>query len=293
MSYDFSVTTHGKWLLAGEHAVLRSCPAIVFPVPSKQLTLNYLTNENELRAEFTGTAGDDIHLLFWGVIERGLELVNHSLSELTGHFHIENTIPVGAGMGASAALSAAVARWFVWSELIEEEKLYEFARQLENLFHSESSGVDIAGVLAKDGLVYNRFSDPEPLEMNWKPRWFLSYSDQVGMTSHCVKKVKEFRVRNPDLSNRIDEDMQHSVLTAIHALQKPDGLTELATAINQANVCFSQWGLAGGKVEQHIGELLAAGALAAKPTGSGSGGYILSLWSDELPSGLPYEFIPV
>ena len=57
-----------------------------------------------------------------------------------------------------------------------------------------------------------------------------------------------------------------------------ESLSQLANAINSARQCFIDWGLAGGHVEKHIEDLLSAGALAAKPTGSGDGGYVLSLW---------------
>lgn len=41
MSYDFQTTTHGKWILAGEHTVLRGHGALVFPILGKKLTLSY------------------------------------------------------------------------------------------------------------------------------------------------------------------------------------------------------------------------------------------------------------
>ena len=41
MFYDFETTTFGKWILAGEHAVVRGHEALVFPIKEKQLTLRY------------------------------------------------------------------------------------------------------------------------------------------------------------------------------------------------------------------------------------------------------------
>ena len=284
MLFDFQTRTHGKWILCGEHAVLRGSPAIVFPVNEKFLQLQYLASEQDLNAEFKGDFPDDIHLLFWSVLEEGLHLTNHKLQNLTGHFIIENSVPVGAGMGGSAALCTAIAKWFAWKQFIENHEVYEFARQLENLFHNESSGLDIAGALAETGMVFTREGRQETLLQSWQPNWYLSHSNQVGITSHCVKKVKDLFVERPELAKSIDADMQESVKTALSALKEPinTGLHKLAQAINQAHNCFQRWGLASGKVEQHINLLLEMGALAAKPTGSGDGGYILSLWPQDI-----------
>ena len=115
------------------------------------------------------------------------------------------------------------------------------------------------------------------------------------MTSHCVKKVKELWEQDPTLAKRIDENMQASVKAAAESLQMSatEGLEQLSEAINKAKICFTQWGLASGKVEQHINQLLETGALAAKPTGSGDGGYVLSLWAEPAPEALLKDMIAV
>ncbi|MFI4919641.1 MAG: mevalonate kinase, partial [Legionellales bacterium] len=41
MFCDFETTTFGKWILAGEHAVVRGHEALVFPIKEKQLHLQY------------------------------------------------------------------------------------------------------------------------------------------------------------------------------------------------------------------------------------------------------------
>ncbi len=291
MSYDFSTTVSGKWILAGEHAVLRGCPAIVFPLKNRALTLQFTHTTDKLHAEYSGQYDE----LFMRVIEYGLQIVNQTISGLSGKFIIHNTIPVAAGLGASGALCTAVGRWFIWKNLITENDLYTFARELENIFHGESSGVDIAIAIAGEAILFHKSGSSKLLEPQWQPSWCLTYSDQIGITSQCIKKVKELWQRDAELGQRLDKDMETSVALAIKALHsdQTNGLPLLANAINQAKNCFTQWGLASGKVEKQISELLAAGALAAKPTGSGDGGYVLSLWAEAVPESLISRVIPI
>ena len=282
----FETKTNGKWILTGEHAVLRGKSAIVFPLPEFTLTLQYQKTEGAAKVAVTGLHHQELQLLFWGVLEQGLEMLNLPVSHLQGHFNLHNEIPIGAGMGASAALCVAVSRWFTAMGYLQNVSDFTFAKQLEDLFHSESSGVDIAGVGASQGLLFTREQPIVPINLAWQPHWYLTPSDQVGMTNHCVKKVKNLMETNPQLAIRIDELMQNSTELALSALQEsgPNQLTQLATAINQAKICFTQWGLCSGNVENCIDQLLQAGAIAAKPTGSGAGGFVLSLWDKPAPS---------
>lgn len=281
MSCDFSTTTHGKWILAGEHSVLRGGQAICFPVLGKTLTLQYEQRPQALTAQFAGQFATDTHLLFWSVLERGCELLGKPIASLSGHCNVINNIPVGAGLGTSAALAAALTQWFIWQQLIPASQLYRFARRLEDLCHGQSSGVDIAGALATcNGILFQTDSAATELHCHWKPHWYLTPTHQLGVTAHCVKQVNDLQASDPAKAAVLDEQMQTSVSLAVTALQSPktEGLAQLAEAIKLARDCFIGWGLAKGKVQQVMRQLSAAGALAVKPTGSGDGGFILSLW---------------
>src|SRR4051812_15336453 len=122
--YDFQTKVHAKWILAGEHAVLRNSPALVFPVPNKYIELFYIRAEDELTADFSAPYGETLLLFFWGVLEEGLHHLGLKRECLKGKFFLKNNIPMGAGMGFSAALCVAVARWFAFQKWISDDELF-------------------------------------------------------------------------------------------------------------------------------------------------------------------------
>lgn len=293
---SIETTVYGKTILLGEHAVIRGCPALVCPVFARSLRLKFEQNDAPLSLTLSGSHGQELKLLFWGVIERAFEMLGVARDQIKGHFEIESTIPVGAGMGASAALCVGVGRWFEWKKLVPGGELFEFCRQLENLFHGESSGLDIAVALYGRCLRYVRGGERTPIEFAWKPKWYVSYSGQRGVTSECIQKVKVLSDANPKFAKSIDEQMKFAVLKAEAALMQPESdeaHEQLALAINQARGCFNEWGLTGGAMGRHLDELVKAGAVAVKPTGSGDGGFVLSLWRSEPPPQMSGSLIPL
>ncbi len=298
MSPLMQTHVYGKWILAGEHAVLRGCPALVFPSFARSLELSfYAANESvseTLHADFGGELGREMSLIFWSVLEKALETVGHDRHEIKGRFHLVNTIPLGAGMGASAALCVALGKWFCWRNWVSEADLYEFSRGLENLFHGESSGVDIAVALSSQGLHFERNAKRYPVIPKWEPQWYLSYSGKRGVTSECVNKVKGLFEKKPRSAELIDKDMHDAVLMAEDSLSRnseEEGFELLADAINKARSCFERWGLTNGETGTQMTRLLSHGAAAVKPTGSGDGGFILSLWRTPPPIEIAAELL--
>lgn len=281
MFYDFETTTYGKWILAGEHAVIRGHGALVFPIKEKRFILKYraATTNN---AEYNGYNGQEMHLLFGVVLDHGCKLLGCSPNLLQGHFHIDNTIPVGGGMGASAALCVAVSRFFAFKKIISDERCNEFAKELEHLFHGKSSGLDIAGVSANGGL-YFKEGAATPLKQTLSPIWYLSSCNEIGITATCIQKVQRLWDKDPVAAQQIDMQMVNAVNEARTALEQEDvsGIELMTTAIQNAADCFAQWGLITDSLQQHMTQLYDNGALAVKPTGSGGGGYVLSLWDKE------------
>lgn len=281
----FKVETYGKWILAGEHSVLRGFPALVFPLKDRGLHLEYEESDQPIKVHFGGDHGLDLRLPFWGLLEQALEKVGKSRDDLSGHLNLQLNLPLGAGLGASATICGAVAKWFVHQGWVKEQDTFSFALELENIFHGESSGVDLAVALSGQGLRYLRKGEKETIGFNWKPKLYLSYSGHRAVTSECVIQVKDLLHKNSSLGEKLDKQMGEAVQMAEKALQENlECLMQLKVAILLARECFESWGLCDGPMGSHMSELEQRGAIAVKPTGSGGGGYALSLWSEEPPA---------
>lgn len=292
MSYDFETITHGKWILAGEHAVLRGHAALVFPLTDKTLTLRYNKSDAPLHITHDGPYGEECSDPIWQLINTAFNTLNITSSDVTGELNITNHIPIGAGMGASAALCVAMTRWFQ-NFFDPNIKSFEFARMLEDCFHGQSSGLDIAGAAAPCEGVYFKSGVTTPIASTWKPNWYLSYSGEPGITSECIQHVQTLWQHDKPRAQALDNQMADSVLQAREALLNttPEAIPLLAKAMHQAADCFQAWGLINTTLKTHMASIRDAGAIAVKPTGSGGGGYVLSLWESIPPSHTPHTFI--
>lgn len=305
---SFETTTFGKWILSGEHSVLRGQEAIVFPLVSKKLHFHYeeLSHlKSGIQVKAVGNNASDIESIVSALYTKAFEIIDKEVPhDFKGLVRIQNTIPLGSGLGASSSLCVAFGRWFAFMGYVESEKIYEFSRKLENLFHGESSGVDIAVVLKERPLIFKRPNEITFWPNYFKPNLYLSYSGQRGVTKDCVDKVKSLFDSQPEKALTLDEKMKEVTETLkksflissdqeILSLQeKEQRLLMVIEGFQKAYEVFNQWGLTLGAVDFHIEKLTSLGALACKPTGSGGGGYVLSLWPEGFePKSKDIDFI--
>ena len=283
------ILTHGKWILAGEHSVLRGVPALVFPLKSKYLRVRAsYEKSNQRKIEYLGETGGEYEIFFRSVVVKLCEILELDSSEVfSRQICIDSNLPVGTGLGASAAFCASMCQLFCSWGYIDKQNLFHLAIQLENLFHGESSGVDLAVCFSGQGLLFERSARRDVFVPKWFPHLYVSYTGQRGITFDCVNKVKALLESRPSLGLSLDDQMRTAVSTCEIALLKTDAcLDDLRQGMDLALDCFQQWGLVTSAVQFEMERLKNAGALAVKPTGSGGGGFVLSLWR-ERPARVP------
>jgi mevalonate kinase len=287
---QLTVTAYGKCILAGEHAVLRGGPAVVFPVTNRCVTITYWPGNTPLTVVLDAACEPALSLIFSGVLDAACTKLGVSREQLQGRVSLVNQIPLGRGMGFSAAFCVAITKWLIALGYLDSSHLAAFAIRLEDYFHGTSSGVDIVGSLSSQGVWFTGAADNVmPLAPSWKPRLGLLHSGRVSVTAHCIKAVQAFCESDPQAARQVDQDMQRACMMVKQALEQPQGgFEQLAAAIRLAHRCFERWGLVPDEVATQIQRLEAAGAAAVKMTGAGDGGYLLSLWS-EYPADIAFD----
>ncbi len=162
----------GKLILSGEHAVVKGAPAIAFAIDRFVATHIVPSDEPPFKKlDFIKTSLDLRYHAFLKksikinqVIEKPEALIAYCVAQLKNHFEnnsenntgkntepgfalsTQTNLPVGCGMGSSAALILSIyqALQGAFGFLLSTEAARELAIEAENLIHGKSSGLDIA-----------------------------------------------------------------------------------------------------------------------------------------------------
>jgi mevalonate kinase len=261
----FETTVPGKWVLAGEHSVLRGATAVALPHPELSLSLRFEPSMGHRLVVVPESAQPIVMAILDSL---------RALPSLSGTLWIESTIPVGAGLGSSAALCVALTQWLAEPLGIPRGDWIPFATRLEDRFHGESSGMDVAVIAAGKPVAFTRGQPVKPLEITRLPRF----------TSDCVAQVEVFRASHIGEAAQLDEQMAAASLEAIQGLQlyntgrSPTALEHIARAMLKAQDCFFGWRLVPDEAIKLQRSLRDQGALASKLTGAGGGGMVVALW---------------
>ena len=278
---NFESKCFGKCIIAGEHAVIRGGTAVVFPVMSCSLNAQYFESKKPLEI-ISENIDRDFEQAIIQTLDLACDKAKVKMNKLLGELRIKNSVPVGSGLGASAVLCVTIARFFNYKKWILEEKIIPFATDLENFFHGKSSGVDIAVVQLGEPIKFQKDARYEPLNLKLNFQLYVTYTGEKSKTSDCVKKVSGIFEKEPELGHKIDQQMKKAV-----SFVETESMDSWIKAFEIASNCFELWGLVTPQMIIHMSWVLSQGALGLKPTGSGGGGYILSIW-DKLP---PQEFL--
>lgn len=280
--------THGraKLILNGEHAVLGSARAIVFPWTEGAVARASKRMAGAASFELEGlppgaqVREESIRAL-WAMtdvlVARGFD--GAAFMDVRARLKV----PAGVGFGASAALGVAVAR--ALAPGLSDDVLREAAMAWEMCAHGSASGVDVAAAMSDAPLSFRRGELPERL--NVRPGRSVLVPvlvEAAPSTREMVSRVQAWAAAAPrawqSFCDNADE-RSNRMAAALEAGQ-PD---LVGRAMNEAHEALREL-----RVLTPLTDLVArlarrSGAYGAKITGAGGGGAVVALMDASLVDG--------
>jgi mevalonate kinase len=300
MSDPFKLTarTPAKLIISGEHSVLYGQPALAMAVDrytqttttwhdsphiyfnllnlsyAKSFTYNTLQRiRKNLHQDYGNFLNGGCNIR--AVLKRPFELLQYSVSNLFDALNIQllkgveiavdSSIPMGCGMGSSAAaiISAIYALTNFLNINWQANDYVNFAKQIENLQHGRSSGLDLH-LVTHGGFM--RFQDgcAEARPVPQIQMYIINTGAPDSTTGECVTKVAELFKRDPNLALEFG-----TVTNAIDMAIAQNDIEALKIGIRANHKLLDRIGVVPAKVSKLVAEIEAQNG-AAKICGAGA-----------------------
>ena len=283
----FSVTSPGKIILFGEHAVVYGEPAIATPVFSTQAKAIVSARIQGKPGEIWIEAPDISLSTSIDQLEKNhplrsaIQLVigDKDLDQVPScNIQVISEIPPSSGMGSSAAISISIIRAFsaFLGNRLNDEQVSNFAYEVEKIHHGTPSGIDNTVISYQKPVYYRKGNPFEFLEIAEEFSVLIAYSGMPGNTREAVEGVRERWQKEPDRYNQIFSRMGEISQEAKVIIEtgNPDHLGSL---MNENHELLQEIGVSTPELNQLVLEARNAGALGAKLSGGGLGGHIIAL----------------
>jgi mevalonate kinase len=257
----------GKLILCGEHAVVYGYPALAMAIDLKtQVDVSPSTGATHVVGPTDPRLDEALRV---AAPHRGLEI------------RIRSDIPMGRGMGSSAALAVAWVRALAdaaGEPPLTHETVFARALPIERVFHGNPSGLDVATSARGGVLKFRRATPPliEPAGTVPAVEIVALDSGSMGATSEIVAQVASLRPGIDPVLERIGALVER----AGGALSDPAALGPLLT---ENHALLRELGVSTPALDDLVALALNAGALGAKLSGAGGGGVVLALATDATP----------
>ena len=307
----------GKLILSGEHAVVYGKPAlamaidryaqsIITPESSDLVSFNLVdlhqSNSFTLRAlgELKNRVLKNYHMFLSGelgireVLHKPIELFEFAFItildglhlKLTGGLNIQtqSNIPIGCGMGSSAAtvLSSLRAVGHYFRVDFRPDWYMKYSLEAEKLQHGHPSGVD-SYISLHGGCALFREGEAKSVPLPRAQIYLVNTGTPETTTGECVVAVRnEFR------NDTIWNDFEAVTLSLEQALRTND-MIDVQRAVRENHRLLTRIGVVPARVQSFISEVESLGG-AGKICGAGSvagdqGGMVL-VFAEELPTEL-------
>lgn len=280
---------HAKLILFGEHVVLYGNPAIAMPVPALRVTATARRRSGRVRVDFAG-AGPEPALgriavadLDAGTIPRLAAAVTCDRFGWSGDgigVEIHSDIPVGRGLGSSAALAAAVIESVasLHDTSLTPDQHFELIQHCETVTHGKASGIDARTVAHTSGPVWFQSGAVRPLELTGRGDTVLLVVDTgvFASTHQAVALVGErIAALGTDAAPLLDRaaDLTEAAAQDLAAARP----VELGAKMTETQHLLDRLGVSCPAIDEVITAARDVGVWGAKLSGGGLGGCVIAV----------------
>jgi mevalonate kinase len=269
---------HSKLILVGEHIVVYNKPAIVIPFPLKIRT-QIIDSPGEVTISSDFYTGNLLGFPGKGILECIQSTFKRCNKPMEGiQIQITSDIPVGRGLGSSAALATAIVRgiYAYFHKVLTIDELYSLVEIAETFAHGKPSGIDMMSVASDKPIFYQRPMGGSPLLLKKPIHMVVADTGKVGDTKRAVEHVYNSILQKPDVIGNIIEQIEDIVLKSKEAITFGDS-EKLGNLLSQNHEKLMELGVSDPMLDHLVIAARNSGALGAKLTGGGMGGCIIAL----------------
>jgi mevalonate kinase len=281
-----SAKAPAKLILLGEHAVVYGHPAIAVPIPSLWLKATCQANIRPPRG-FTvsapqlgidGSLSDlsEIHPLRVAIL---LTLQHLRITETPSvHLYVHANFPFSSGLGSSASLAVAVVQALsgFLGHPLDLPTVNALAYQVEISAHGTPSGVDNSVISYNQPIWFVKDQTPQVLTPGSDFHFVIADTGVKKSTAVTVGELAAKRQQEPlDINTHYDA-IGKIVSRGRVAFETGDSV-EFGKLMNENQDHLAAISVSSAELDNLISAILQAGALGAKLTGGGRGGFMLAL----------------
>jgi hydroxymethylglutaryl-CoA reductase len=261
----------GKVILLGEHVVVHGKPAIVAGLDRGVRVIIEPGRDSTTLDPRVAEA-----------LQRAITLLGIEPADLT--LRISGDLPIGMGLGSSAALAVALLRALADAAgfAIGEDDVAAHAHEIEKLFHGTPSGVDSTAA-THGGLLWFEAGPPprhERVTASASLPLVVVLSRTVHATARTVGSLRDRAAAAPDVYRPVFAAVGELVRAARRAIES--GARErLGELMTMNHGLLRACGVSTAELDAIVDTALDAGACGAKLTGAGGGGAVIALPADE------------